>query len=134
VKRTLPAFLIAALIVGACAQRPEEIKATTVSDVTYRGMNCQQLRAEYDKANLALFDPAKSQHLRAEKDAFSVFMVGVPASPFAANQDFAPTIAGLKGQLEAIAAVGKQKNCPPMPKMASDLPFQDLPPDQIRPD
>jgi hypothetical protein len=126
------AFAIALILLAGCAKRPEEIKAVAVSDLPYRNLNCQQIRVEYDKTNQALFDVSRTQHAKAEKDAFGVFMVGVPVGSIG-SQDYAPTIAGLKGQLDTMAAVGKQKGCPPFPEPASNLHFEDIPPEQQSP-
>lgn len=123
------ALAIGLILLCGCAKRPEEIKAVAVSDLPYRNLNCQQLRVEYDKSNQALFGASRTQHATAEKDAFSVFMIGVPVGSMN-NQDYAPAIAGLKGQLETMSAVGKQKGCPPFPEPASNLHFEDIPPEQ----
>lgn len=126
-KIQIVAIIVLGLLAG-CAKRPEEIKATAISDLPYRNLNCQQLRVEYDKTNQALFGASRTQHDIAEKDAFGVFMIGVPVGSMNA-----PTIAGLKGQLETMSAVGKQKGCPSFPEPASNLRFEDIPPDQMTP-
>lgn len=116
-------------MLAGCAQRPDEITATPTSDLQYRSLACPQLRGEYDRINAELFRLGRAQHDKAEQDAFGVFMVGVPVGSMSGG-DYKPQIATMKGQLQAIAAVSGAKNCPPLPQMASQLEFQNIPKNQ----
>lgn len=127
------AIIAAAVCLSGCAQRPDEIKPTFTTDLPYRNLNCQQLRVEYDKINLDLFRAGRVQHTRAEKDMFAVLVVGIPPVSGLSGTDQAVAMSGMIGQLDAIVGVAKFKQCPPMPQKASELHFQDIPPEQDRP-
>ncbi len=124
--RYLP--LIIALLLAACATRPEGISASYVSHEKYMGNDCAQLATNMTDATAELARLSSEQNIKANVDAATVFLVLIPASQL--TGDHAGAIAKYKGEVEAIQTAQIKKNCkafgPPGQSVQSTMPADSL--------
>ncbi len=108
-------FIAAAGLLSGCATRPADVAPTYVSDSGYEKMSCKRLREEAQYVSERALAAANMQEKDASRDA-AMTTVGVvlfwPAL-FFNKGDGANTyeLARLKGEIEAIDHVNKQKGC-----------------------
>lgn len=100
---------LAALILSACASRPESIPASFVSHEKYGGNDCTQLSTYLADARAQLQKVSAMQDSKANMDAATVFFVLVPASKL--SGDHAGDVARLKGEVEAIETAQVKRGC-----------------------
>jgi hypothetical protein len=106
-KLLVPCLL--ALALSACATRPEKIEAASISQDPYLGNDCTQLASTMDTAKADLKKFSDLQDSSANKDAVSVFWVGIPVSWFLG--DHKKEVAKSKGEVAAIEAAQRLKGC-----------------------
>jgi hypothetical protein len=98
-----------ALALSACATRPEKIEAASISQDPYLGSDCSQLDSTMETARTDLKKFSEMQDSSANKDAVSVFWVGIPVSWFLG--DHKKEVARSKGEVAAIEAAQRLKGC-----------------------
>jgi hypothetical protein len=108
--KTVAAVLCTAVLLWACAKRPEAITPAYVSDLTYNGLSCSQLAQERARVDAAYTVAAQQQNDAATGDAWGVFLLGMPTSTLS-GANIAAQVASLKGQQETLDKVAIQKNC-----------------------
>ena len=114
--KLIVAAATACLLLSGCATKPEDIAPSYVSSTTYSNMSCKQLQAEAENVSAAAQQATGAQAKKAGSDA-AMMGVGLivfwPALFFLKGDggNTATEVAQLKGQMTAIDAVNKQKNC-----------------------
>lgn len=105
---------VAAMLAG-CATNPKDIEAAYVSTVGYEGMSCAQLMRAAEDVSIRAAQVSGQQKKQSGQDAA---MVGVslvlfwPALFFiGGDKASAGEISRLKGEMNAIEQVNRQKNC-----------------------
>lgn len=106
----LIALAVSAILLAACAKRPDAIAPMSMPANAYAGLSCEQLAAEHRRSTASLSAVSKAQNDAATGDAFSVFLVGVPIAS-AAGGDKEGLVAQHKGELIAIGAAQRSKGC-----------------------
>lgn len=109
-KTSVIALLSVAVVITACAKRPEEISAVPMDTDSYVGLNCRALATKETEVRNDLDSMSAAQNSAATSDAWGVFLLGVPWSSMSGN-DKEALIAVAKGRLDAIDVVQAQKNC-----------------------
>lgn len=103
----------ASLVLAACANRPETIRASFVSHERFMDLDCPALAQQLDGSRRELGTLSKAQNEKANADAAGVFLLGIPFSKL--SGDFEGEIARLKGQVEAIETAQVKKRCAAAP-------------------
>ena len=98
------------LTIAACAKRPEEIGAIQMDTVSYKNFSCKQLAREETKIRNDLDSLSAQQNSAANKDAWGVFLLGLPLSSMSGG-DREALIGVAKGRLDAIDLVQVDKDC-----------------------
>ena len=98
-----------AILLGACATRPEGISASYVSHEKYGGADCLRLATQMSDARAELAKVSEMQNSKATGDAWGVFLLGVPFSQL--SGDHAGDVAKWKGEVEAVETAQIKKNC-----------------------
>ena len=103
------------LLLSGCATKPEDIAPSYVSTNNYSNMSCKQLQAEAENVSAAAQQATGAQSKKAGSDA-AMMGVGLivfwPALLFMKGDGASATnVAELKGQMNAIESVNRQKNC-----------------------
>ena len=104
------AVVSTALTVSACAKRPDQIAAIQMEDSTYSRLSCKQLAREETKIRNNLDAMSADQNSAATKDAWGVFLLGLPVSSMSGG-DKEALIGVAKGKLDAIDLVQVDKDC-----------------------
>lgn len=99
----------ACLVLAACANRPETIRASYVSHERFMDLDCPTLLRQLDDSRNELANLSKAQNEKANADAAGVFLLGIPFSKL--SGDYEGEIARLKGQVEAIETAQVKKKC-----------------------
>lgn len=106
---------ILALSVSACAEAPQDIEATPVSPVIYRGLSCAEINNEAIRVNNQLADLTGKQTKAAGNDAAMTAVSLIlfwPAAFFIGSAgDHGADIARLRGELQALSDTSKAKGC-----------------------
>lgn len=97
-------------MLSACATKPENIQAASVSTLQYEPLTCAQLVAEEQRIDTALVIAYGQQNQARSNDAVGVFLVGLPVASMTGGS-VEPQIASLKGQKEAIRQTALKKGC-----------------------
>ena len=108
-KSTGFAIALAALLLTACATRPESISASYISHEKYMGQDCTQLSLQQSEARTQLTKFSSMQDTKANLDAATVFFVLIPASKLAG--DHAGDVAKYKGEVEAVETALVKTGC-----------------------
>ncbi|WP_191085426.1 hypothetical protein [Roseococcus microcysteis] len=119
---TLSLILAGAVLLSACATRPENIAARYVSPNTYRAWNCAQLQEERIRLDGEVARVANLQRENANADA-ALLTVGLiifwPALiGMAATTDRREELGRLRGEHDAVQTALREQNCavpPPSP-------------------
>jgi len=108
-------IIAATLALGACAQSPDSIEASSVSPMLYQGQSCAALNAEAIRVNDRLGDLTGRQADAASNDAAMTAVSLVlfwPAMFFVGSSgDHSADISRLRGEAEAIATAARQRGC-----------------------
>lgn len=99
-----------ALLAAGCAKRPEEIAATPVSTAPYMQMQCSQLSTLKMQKEAELARLEKEQNKVADHDAAAMAVIHVPVGSMSGN-DREPDVARAKGEVQAINAAHRSRNC-----------------------
>ena len=89
-----------AILLGACATRPEGISASYVSHEKYTGADCIRLATQMSDSRAELAKVFEMQNSKATGDAWGVFLLGIPFSQL--SGDHAGDVARWKGEVEAV--------------------------------
>jgi len=100
----------AALLLAACAKKPETIAAAYVSPTTYGDYSCSQLAAEARRVDNALATASAAQNKARSNDTVGVIFLGLPVSTLSGG-NVADQIAQLKGHKEVLEQTQIRKNC-----------------------
>jgi hypothetical protein len=106
-----------ALAVGAagCAQRSEDVRAASVSPILYQHLTCLQIAQEAARVSSKAIELSGAQDQRATNDAVATGVALVifwPAAFFVRGDGAnAAELSRLKGEMEALEMVSRQKNC-----------------------
>ena len=100
----------AAVALGACASKPENIQPSYVSTVPYESWSCQQLGEEQERLSLAYAAAAKQQNTARANDTAGVILLGLPLASMTGH-NVAPEVARLKGLQDAVSRASILKNC-----------------------
>ena len=107
----------AALVLSACAQRPEAIQAQPVSPLLYQHLTCTQLEGEANRVLTRLEEITGRQREQANLDAagmaIGLFVLWPMLLFTGSGPDHASEIGRLRGEAEAIDAAGTAKGCAP---------------------
>jgi len=103
-------LVLAAIVLAACAQKPEAIQPSYVSPVTYQDWSCPQLAQEAARVESALAVASKQQKDARTSDTVGVLLIGLPTASMS-GEAVGPEIARLKGNKEAIQQSMTLKNC-----------------------
>lgn len=104
-------FLLAiGCAVSGCAQTPDKVLAYSVSDESYRTMECDRLEEEASRLNLALDSEYVNQRKARSDDAAGVFFLGLPVASMS-GKNRSDEIARLKGELNAIESTANTNGC-----------------------
>lgn len=107
--RLLTAFAAVA-ISGCVASDPKAITATPTPTLAYATLDCPGLKAEDARVAEELGYLSYRQDNRRTADAFGMIVVGITATGLG-KADYAPQIAQLKGQRDAILEAKRAKAC-----------------------
>ncbi|MDP2196378.1 MAG: hypothetical protein Q8J72_10395 [Rhodocyclaceae bacterium] len=107
-KRVLLVSSIAVLL-SACASRPESISASYVSHEKYIAGDCVRLATQMGDARAELAKVSAMQDSKATGDAWGVFLILVPVSKL--TGDHAGDVAKWKGEVEAIETAQIKNKC-----------------------
>ena len=122
--KTGVAGIAAALALGACASRPDDISAAYVSPLPYQQLDCEQLAAEAQRVSTSAAVAAGAQNQQASNDAVATTIAVVVFWPalFLIKGDNAKAaeVARLKGEMQAIEQASIAKRC--------DIRFKSSPP------
>jgi hypothetical protein len=107
--------LLVCLQLSACATQPEQVVGTYVSPATYSSYGCKQIVSERNRVVQKVNELNGVQKKKADSDA-AVMGIGMilfwPALfGLAAGSDVEPQLASMKGNYDALTAVGTQKSC-----------------------
>lgn len=105
-----PALLAGACLLSSCAQDPQYVEPTYVSDVPYQALSCRQLGIDQDRLLNAVQIASTRQQTASNNDAVGVLLLGLPIGSMA-GEDNAQQLARLKGELEAVQTALKSKDC-----------------------
>lgn len=94
----------AALLLGACAPRPETVAAAPVSAAQYHGWNCPRLRAELGRLDGTLADLYAEQRQTRNDDAIGYVFALAPLATMSGG-DLRHRIALRKGEHDAVRSV-----------------------------
>lgn len=103
-------IIASALLIGACAKRPDAIVPVDIPMAAYHNQDCGGLAQEYIKEQGNLAALSKQQNSAATGDAVGVFLVGAPLSSMAGG-DKEGQIAVSKGKINAIESNLRSKGC-----------------------
>lgn len=111
----LSAGIIAAVLLSGCATRPKDIAPAYVSTTGYQALTCEQLQEEATVVSSRAVAAAGAQERAANQDA-ALTTVGVvlfwPAILFNKGDGAgAAEVSRLKGEMQAIETVSRQKDC-----------------------
>lgn len=98
-----------AVLVSACASRPESISASYVSHEKYIAGDCVRLATQMGDARAELAKVSAMQDSKATGDAWGVFLILVPVSKL--TGDHAGDVAKWKGEVEAIETAQIKNKC-----------------------
>lgn len=109
------AILLSAVSLAGCASRPSDIAPAYVSTAGYKTMSCATLEEEAAHISARAVSASGAQEKAATQDAL-VTTVGVvlfwPALFFnKGDGTTAAELSRLKGEMEAIEMVSREKNC-----------------------
>ncbi|MDO9638596.1 MAG: hypothetical protein Q7J44_08640 [Pseudotabrizicola sp.] len=114
-KQVLTTLLAATLVLTACANQPDKVVATYVSPTTYSSFNCRQIISERNRIVQKVNELSGVQKKKADNDAaaMGIGMILFWPALFAlgGGSDVEPQLASMKGNYDALTAVGTQKNC-----------------------
>jgi starvation-inducible outer membrane lipoprotein len=99
-----------ALILSACAKKPEAISASYISEQNYLSLKCSTLAEESMRLNSAYAVAATQQNNARTNDIVGVALLGLPVSSLSGD-NIAPEIARLKGEQQAIGRARSKLNC-----------------------
>ena len=94
----------------ACAQSPDRIASTQVSDETYQTYTCEHLEAEQAQTEQALAQASQQQNQARNNDIAGLIFLGLPVGSML-GQDVAPVIAQYRGQLDAMRRASISRSC-----------------------
>lgn len=100
----------AAIVLSACATKPENITPQYVSTAQYTDMSCKQLGMELARHEDALAVASGEQKKARSNDTLGLIFLGLPVSSLSGSNK-AAYIAQLKGQIEAMNKTTTLKNC-----------------------
>lgn len=103
-------LLTAALVLSACAKKPENIDAAYISPLEYRGMTCQDLEFEASRISVALGKTSQNQDKARTNDIMGVLLLGFPVSTMSGD-NVAAQVGELKGREKAINEAMKRQDC-----------------------
>ena len=106
----VPVFAVVLVaLLAACAPRASDVEAAYVSPQKYMGddWTCEKLIDEATYVGEALIRASGNQDEAANRDAWTVFLIGVPVSG-GGNQS---EVARLKGEQEALRVAIRDKDC-----------------------
>jgi len=107
--------LVACIALAGCATSPKDIAPAYVSTTGYAALSCEQLRVEAEHVSARAAIAAGEQSKKATGDAVAVgvsLIVFWPAIFFMKGDGAqAAEVSRLKGEMEAIHTVNRQKNC-----------------------
>ena len=114
--------LVGFLLMGglaACAPRAQNIQAAYVSPLKYMGDDwpCDKLIQEATYVGDALIRASGAQDSAARRDAWSVFLIGIPTSGANVNE---AEVSRLKGEQEALRIALRDKDCALPPAQESE--------------
>ncbi|MGB2355681.1 MAG: hypothetical protein ACPH69_05850 [Planktomarina sp.] len=95
---------------AACAKRPDSIAAIQMDGDQYKAMSCKKLAQTKSSTQSKLDAMSADQNSAATKDAWGVFLIGLPASSLMGG-DREAAIAVAKGQIDAIELAQVTKDC-----------------------
>ena len=104
------AIVAMAFTLASCAERPENIAAIAMDDAAYANLSCKKLAREETKIRNDLDTLSATQNKTATKDAWGVFLLGLPLSSMSGS-DKEALIGVAKGKLYAIDLVQLEKDC-----------------------
>lgn len=99
-----------AVVVAGCAQAPESIQPSYVSQSNYINWSCPQLAEERGHLSAALATASAQQQSARTGDTVGVILLGLPVSSMS-GESIAPEVARLKGEQEAVRKVMIRKHC-----------------------
>ena len=103
------AALAVLVLVTACANRPETIRASHDSHDKFTHLGCPQLSTRMVDTRAELHKYSKMQDSKATSDAVGVFLLGVPFSKLSGDHE--GDVARLKGEVEAIDTAQVKNKC-----------------------
>lgn len=113
--KAVSAAVAAALALGGCASRPDDIAAAYVSPLPYQQLTCEQLAAEAQRVSTSAVAAAGAQSQQAANDAVATTIAMVVFWPAAflikGDNAKAAEVARLKGEMQAIEQASIAKAC-----------------------
>lgn len=126
--RTISAATIAAILLPACATRPENVVASHVSSSRYYERTCKSLAREYDEVQDALRAQSVKLDNKATQDAVvtgvGVILFWPVLFALGNNAGLEGDVARLKGEEQAIRRQMREQDCemPPAKPPAASAP------------
>lgn len=105
----LIALLVCSIAITACAKTPSNITAIPVASSEYANYSCSNLAKIKETTAVKLEASSEKQRGIVAGDAATVFLVLVPVSKLAGDEE--GNIAQLKGEVIAIDRARAQKGC-----------------------
>ena len=113
-KKSTLLLMVTCLLLGACASKSENIKASYVSPLQYSDYSCKQIKGEIGRVGRKMNEVSGVQDDIAGDDAVAMGVGLVllwPALFFIEGSDQRVELSRLKGEFDALEQVAIQKNC-----------------------
>lgn len=104
-----PLLITTIVLLSACANRPETIRASHVSHEKFTHLECAHLSTKMSDARAELDKYSKLQDSKATGDAWGVFLLGIPFSKLSGDHE--GDVARMKGEVEAIDTAQIKNKC-----------------------
>ena len=101
---------MAGLLLTGCAASPSKIKPSYISQMPYKALSCEELAAERERVADALWKACKTQRGARTADTIGVVLLTFPIGSVC-GANVAADIRRLKGEMIALEAVAKEKDC-----------------------
>ena len=114
-KRMVAGLVLASMVMGGCASRPDNIAAAHVSSSRYDDRTCKSLNREYDEVSLALAASSAKLDGKATQDAVvtgvALLLFWPAVFALGGNSGLESEVAKLKGEEHAIRSSMLAADC-----------------------
>src|SRR5215217_4646286 len=112
--KVIAGAVCAAVALGACASKPENVRSQYISPAQYASYSCQDIEYDLRAISQQVHALSGQQRRRANQDAWATgvgIVVFWPALFFLIRGDKADDLARMKGEYDALATASRRKDC-----------------------